>query len=235
MNKQRKVVITTTYNEMGIIIDTKAEKVAQPKLQPTCNQLATDTISRQAAIDALKEHRALYCDNTPDTFSKLSYAEKSRVDELDTAIATLVNLPSAQPETRTFVELVVEYPDPELCTYKEFKGKPYYSIKYIENGETYVGYGTYKPEVLSRYLRECFMPSAQPEEPQWIPCERELPEVGRSVLISVGGMYTAEGCLREDGDWTQFRWDTTQRKDMVGAWKPLDEPWRGEEHDEMGG
>ena len=58
----------------------------------------SDTISRQAAIDALKEHRALYCDNTPDTFSKLSYAEKSRVDELDTAIATLVNLPSAQSE-----------------------------------------------------------------------------------------------------------------------------------------
>lgn len=54
-----------------------------------------------AAIGALKEHRALYCDNTPDTFSKLSYAEKSRVDELDTAIATLVNLPSAQPEIKT--------------------------------------------------------------------------------------------------------------------------------------
>lgn len=58
----------------------------------------SDLIDRQAAIDALKEHRALYCDNTPDTFSKLSYAEKSRVDELDTAIATLVNLPPAQPE-----------------------------------------------------------------------------------------------------------------------------------------
>lgn len=59
-----------------------------------------DLISRRAAIDALKEHRALYCDNTPDTFSKLSYADKSRVDELDTAIATLVNLPSAQPERK---------------------------------------------------------------------------------------------------------------------------------------
>ena len=53
MNKQRKVVITTTYNEMGIIIDTKVEEVAQQNLQPTCNQLATDTISRAAAIDAL--------------------------------------------------------------------------------------------------------------------------------------------------------------------------------------
>lgn len=56
---------------------------------------AEDLIFRKAAIDALIEHRALYCDNTPDTFSKLSYAEKSRVDELDTAIATLVNMPSA--------------------------------------------------------------------------------------------------------------------------------------------
>ena len=32
MNKQRKVLITTTYNEMGIIIDTKAEEVAPPEI-----------------------------------------------------------------------------------------------------------------------------------------------------------------------------------------------------------
>ena len=57
-----------------------------------------ELISREQAIDALKEHRALYCDNTPDAFSKLSHAEKSRVDELDTAIATLVNLPPAEPK-----------------------------------------------------------------------------------------------------------------------------------------
>lgn len=69
------------------------------------------------------------------------------------------------------------------------------------------------------------LPAAQ----RWIPCERELPEVGRSVLISVGGMYTAEGCLREDGDWTQFRWNAIQRKDMVGAWKPLEEPYKEEQ------
>ena len=48
MNKQRKVLITITYNEMGIIIDTKAEEVTQPNLQPTCNKLATDCISRHA-------------------------------------------------------------------------------------------------------------------------------------------------------------------------------------------
>lgn len=70
-----------------------------------------DTISRQAAINALREHRALYCDNTPDTFSKLSYAEKCRVDELDTAIATLVNLPSAQRKGKWIhgIEISREY------------------------------------------------------------------------------------------------------------------------------
>ena len=30
-------------------------------------------------------------------------------------------------------------------------------------GEEFIGYSTYKPEVLSEYLKEYFMPSAQPE------------------------------------------------------------------------
>ena len=64
---------------------------------------------------------------------------------------------------RTFVELLVHYPHPDVCTYPEYKGKPYYSIKYIEDGECFVGFGTYKLEVLSQYLRDYFMPSAQPE------------------------------------------------------------------------
>lgn len=70
--------------------------------------------------------------------------------------------------------------------------------------------------------------SVQPEQ-KWIPCSERLPEIGQSVLLSVGGMYSAEGCLREDGDWAQFRWDAIQRKDMVGAWKPLPEPYKGEQ------
>ena len=62
--------------------------------------------------------------------------------------------------SREFVKIEISYPK---FTSKEHKGKPYYAIKYIENGEEYVGYGTYKPEVLSRYLKEYFMPSAEPE------------------------------------------------------------------------
>ena len=108
-----------------------------------------DTISRQAAIDALMEQF------------------KRNPTIAIRAKLTVEGLQSAQPETaRTFVELVVEYPDPELCTYKEYKGKPYYSIKYIENGETYVGYGTYNPEALSQYLKEYFISSVQSEPSQ---------------------------------------------------------------------
>lgn len=39
MNKQRKILITITYNEMGIIIDTKAEEVAQPEWIPVTKRL----------------------------------------------------------------------------------------------------------------------------------------------------------------------------------------------------
>ena len=82
MNKQRKVLITTTYNEMGIIIDTKAEKVAQQNLQPTCNQLATDVISRQVAINDLQGKDPSQIWDTAD-------------------IEVWVNaLPSAQPEPK---------------------------------------------------------------------------------------------------------------------------------------
>lgn len=64
---------------------------------------------------------------------------------------------------------------------------------------------------------------------KWIPCSERLPEVGRNVLFSVGDMYTAEGCLRADGDWAQFRWDSIQQKDVVVAWMPLPEPYKEDE------
>ena len=56
-----------------------------------------DLIERRAAIDELMECRKIYCDNTPESFSLLGHSDKSRVDEIDNAIAILVNMPSAQP------------------------------------------------------------------------------------------------------------------------------------------
>ena len=61
---------------------------------------------------------------------------------------------------RTFVELVERYINPEFCPYPEYKGKPYYSIKYIENGEEYVGYSSYSLQVISEFLKKYFISSA---------------------------------------------------------------------------
>ena len=82
---------------------------AQPNLQPTCNNLATDAISRQAAIDAIK---ALWNDAP-------SAQHVSAMFDCEDAIRAL---PSAQPEKdttsdyisrreaiQTALEFIVEY------------------------------------------------------------------------------------------------------------------------------
>lgn len=94
------------------------------------------------------------------------------VDEYDKAQLSQERTTIVAKSKRTFVELLVQYPHPDVCTYPEYKGKPYYSIKYIEGGECFVGFGTYKPEVLSQYLRDYFMPPALPEERTCVNCGR---------------------------------------------------------------
>ena len=81
---------------------------------------------------------------------------------------TFASAQSEQQHERKFQNIVVEYPS--YSPYPECKGKPYFSIKYMENGQEFIGYGTYKPEVLSEYLKEYFIPSAQPERKKgkWI-------------------------------------------------------------------
>lgn len=75
----------------------------------------------------------------------------------------LTNMPSAESEQcrRIFQEIVVEYPS--ISIYPEYKGKSYFSIKYVEDGQGYIGYGTYKPEVLSEYMKKYFISSAEPK------------------------------------------------------------------------
>jgi hypothetical protein len=57
---------------------------------------------------------------------------------------------------REFIEILAQNV-PDDITPVDYRGKPYYSIHYKENGKDFVGFGTYKPEVLSSYLRDYFM------------------------------------------------------------------------------
>ena len=65
------------------------------------------------------------------------------------------------------------------------------------------------------------------EQALWIPISERKPVVGHDVLFSLAGVYAAEGCLRDDGDWWQFRWDATVPGHQVDAWRPLPGSYRG--------
>lgn len=65
------------------------------------------------------------------------------------------------------------------------------------------------------------------EQALWIPIAERKPIVGHDVLFSLSGVYAAEGCLRDDGDWWQFRWDATVPGSQVDAWRPLPASYRG--------
>lgn len=92
---------------------------------------------------------------------------------------------------REFEEIVVEYPPKDLCIYPEYKGKPYFSIKYKEGNDYIIGYGTYNPKVLSRYLTDYFMPPVTPQEPilDEIRAEIERGKTGLDIEFNGGIDY----------------------------------------------
>lgn len=67
MNKQRKVLITTTYNEMGIIIDTKAEEVAQTE---PCEYYALCRHGRDESKLRARLKFCEYCNEDSDGYVK---------------------------------------------------------------------------------------------------------------------------------------------------------------------
>lgn len=68
-----------------ILADEEKLPSAQPNLQPTCNQLATDCISRQDALDALE----------------WKWAGKAAIDAIK-------NLPSVQPDVARDIATIIE-------------------------------------------------------------------------------------------------------------------------------
>ena len=69
---------------------------------------------------------------------------------------------------RKFEEIVVEYPPEDLCTYPEYRGKPYFSIKYKEKDDCFIGYGTYNPKVFSRYISDYFIKNNSKPKGYWM-------------------------------------------------------------------
>lgn len=131
MNRQRKVVITVTCNGLGMIVDTKAEELdlsaqpnLQPNLQPTCNNLATDTISRHAAIDGVKTlHEVAWKNWHEPTLS------------VNVVIDMIKDLSSAQPE-------IIRCKDCKWWSNDDYRecSSPNYDDGYVTPAGFYCGY-----------------------------------------------------------------------------------------------
>ena len=106
MNRQRKVVITTTYNEMGIIIDTKAEEVAQPRCEDAVPRTSVEYICRKNTVSTNPyEHK--YHDKFIQFMDDPGISDFGRWQHsngFNTALVAvkcdLDKVPSAQPERR---------------------------------------------------------------------------------------------------------------------------------------
>ena len=69
------------------------------------------------------------------------------------------------------------------------------------------------------------LPSAEPEQ-RWIPCEERLPENRVYVLVTYRYEY---GLIDHGITWygeAEKKWNTSRE---IIAWKPLPEPWKGEQ------
>ncbi len=126
---------------------------------------------REKALYALRKSAPIMA-MTPKEFEDYSKTLNKIADWLEQEPCDCIS--------KEFIEIVVEYPPADLCTYPEYKGMPYYSIKYRENGKEYVGFGTYKIEFLSQWIKEYFISDGQPE-----------PKTGHWVLNEYQGMLPA--------------------------------------------
>lgn len=80
--------------------DMAISALQEQDLQPTCNQLATDTISRQAAIDVI-EFGITYAKAINKETGEVKELFQASNDELRKAADRIKQLPSVQPEQNT--------------------------------------------------------------------------------------------------------------------------------------
>lgn len=157
-----------------------------------------DTISRQLAIEKLERNRSLFCKNRVE-FQMLSITDKSRVDEIDTCIAELLNLPSAQ-QWIPVSELPNDNREVEVtCEVKRLDGKKY----------RYTCHASY----VHRYSIESTGYN------NWEECDEYNEEEDM--------YYALPGWYERVHNWDEYSYCAIE--DYVLAWRELSEPYKGEQ------
>jgi len=131
-------------------------------------------MTREEATKIIKDYEVNGCGYCHQGGDEVEEAFKMAIEALEQEPTAKENLVVGDCMKREFIEIVVNYPPADLCTYPEYKGKPYYSILYRdEDSRNHVGFGTYKIEMLSQWIKEYFMPSIQPktDEPMQVELE----------------------------------------------------------------
>lgn len=105
-------------------------------------------MTKKEAIDILRKVAM----KTPVDCTDIKEPEKF-YEAIDLAIKALEEIDQAENKlddrkpNRVFERIITTF---------EKDGKPYYSIQFKENGEGFIGFGTYKIDVLFRYLNDYF-------------------------------------------------------------------------------
>ena len=180
-----------TNNEMvlmaNIAIDMQKNEVNEvlDKIRAEIEQTTSRyTISRER--DAMGQVE--WSDRLIKENEVLEIIDKYKTESLEQEPTTKENLVVGDCMKREFIEIVVEYPPADLCTYPEYRGKPYYSILYRdEDSRNHVGFGTYKIEMLSQWIKQYFMSDIQPK-----------PKTDEPMQVDLEGDGYADGKLVYD-------------------------------------
>lgn len=179
-----------------------AQPVNIAKLQPNCNQVASDCISRQAAIKAA------------DSIIERDTSGNNDVVKAMTAWQEYIKaLPSAQPGYEDAVSRKAAIDAlPYLLDYEGFKGESGYVSKNLVR-------------IMLKGL-----PPVTPKQPGWIPCSERCPENYDNYLITTEDRMVVFGVYDpREKQWC--RYDSIKSLWLYGikviAWQPLPTPYRG--------
>ena len=209
-------------------------------------QKMSDLISRQDAIQAIESIRYKVWEVDIPSPTVPEYVEHHKqmlelMQQCDTWIQHLMNLPSAQPET--YQEKLNEIAS-------ALSDKFGYMNTCLNERDIVLGYLGVEQCCESHCNTDCTntkceshpLSSAQPEQEcekcvfspfkqfrqKWIPVSERLPDDGKEVLMSLAwGVDIGE---YRDGEW-RSEWINHYDDDNVIAWMPLPEPYKGDEDD----